>query len=327
MKIRITKLLGFVLALSLAVTLMPSFSFAAELPFKDVTRDDWFYNDVADSYSMGLINGKTADSFAPYDNLTYGEVAKLAACMDQLNTEGKVTLTNGTPWYKPYVDYCRTNGIVTVEYDWTEQATRAGYMEIFSNALVDTEYSNINKIPDDTIPDVPSFYPGAEAIYRLYRCGVVQGTGSSHCCYPELNIQRSEVAAILNRMMNYDKRVKFETTVPTLGLSVLNDFADTISYTYICSSKSDSWGEDLLPPDEIHQPGTYMLYSLPSSSSGLYDFRFMDVNSYSYEFYSVKITSGSVAYFSVNNDGEAILEVFYSGGVREQFIGSSYLNN
>lgn len=322
MKKSVTKLLGIVLALSLAVTLMPSFSLAAELPFNDVSKSDWFYNDVADSYSMGLINGKTANTYAPYDNLTYGEVAKLAACMDQLNTIGKVTLTNGSPWYQPYVDYCWKKGIVTIDYDWTATATRAGYMEIFSNALVDTEYSYINKIPDDTIPDVPSFYPGAKAIYRLYRCGIVQGTGSSHSCYPELEIQRSEVAAILNRMMNHDKRVKFETTVPELGLSVYNEMAYTISYAFITSTDSDAWGEDLLPPDDIHQPGCYMLYSLPKSGSGLYDFRFESTDGEAYEIFSVKITSGCVAYISVANDGKVILEVFYPDGSNEQFFGT-----
>jgi hypothetical protein len=50
----------------------------------------------------------------------------------------------------------------------------------------------------------------AGAIYKLYRAGIVQGVDAAHNCNPSANIKRSEVAAILIRMMDPAKRVKFD---------------------------------------------------------------------------------------------------------------------
>ena len=73
----------------------------AKSPFTDVKESDWFYGDVENAYSLGLINGKgSTDTYKPGDNMTYAEAIKLAACMYQSYTEGKVTLQNGDPWYQ-----------------------------------------------------------------------------------------------------------------------------------------------------------------------------------------------------------------------------------
>ena len=179
-------------------------------PFSDVVGTDWFIDDVIYTYSIGLIDGKTPTTFAPNDNLTYAEAVKLAACMHQLYTTGEVTLVNGSPvWYQSYVDYAKANGIISEDYAWSTPATRAGYMEIFANALPESAFTIINDIADGAIPDVPMDYPGAAAIYKLYRAGILQGNDDAHTCLPEANIRRSEVAAILTRMMNPDVRIEF----------------------------------------------------------------------------------------------------------------------
>ena len=180
-------------------------------PFTDVKPGDWFYNDVKTAYEMGLINGKTPTLFAPGDNLTYAEAVKLAACMHQKYTTGSVTLANATPtWYQSYVDYAKANGIISKDYNWSAQATRAGYMEMFANALPDSALAPFNTVPDGSIPDVPMAHPQAAAIYKLYRAGILQGVDTvTHSCNPGSNIRRSEVAAILTRMMNPSERVSF----------------------------------------------------------------------------------------------------------------------
>jgi hypothetical protein len=178
-------------------------------PFSDVLGTDWFIDDVIYAHSIGLVDGKTATIFAPNDNLTYAEAVKLAACMHQLYTEEEVTLTNGDPWYQSYVDYAKTNDIISEDYEYNAQATRAGYMEIFANALPDEALKVINIIDDGTIPDVPMTDPQAAAIYKLYRAGIVQGVDDEHNCNPSSNIKRSEVAAILTRMMKDDARIEF----------------------------------------------------------------------------------------------------------------------
>ncbi|MCL2766515.1 MAG: S-layer homology domain-containing protein [Peptococcaceae bacterium] len=176
-------------------------------PFADVPTTAWYYNDVKNAYETGLINGISATAFAPDNNLTYAETVKLAACMHQLSATGSVMLTNGSPnWYDSYVDYAKANGIINKDYSWNTSATRAGYMEIFANAVA---LSSINSIADGSILDVPTTHPQAASIYKLYRAGIVQGVDAAHNCNPDSNIKRSEVAAILTRMMDADKRISF----------------------------------------------------------------------------------------------------------------------
>ncbi len=195
--------------------------------FRDVTEADWFYADVKSSNELGLINGKgSTDTFLPNDKMTYAEAITLAARMNELYTTGKITLEVGNPWYQPFVDYCVEKEIITKDYDYNAFVTRAGYMEIFAKALPDEALKKINSVPMDSIPDVSSDSAYAEAVYKLYRAGILAGVDAEHNCTPDANIKRCEVAAIVSRMMNADKRVEFTTgddeTIATFGV-----FSDT----------------------------------------------------------------------------------------------------
>ena len=220
--------LSLLLAVLMLVTVLPAMASAANMAFTDVPTDAWFYADVRNAFESGLIDGKSATIFAPNDNLTYAEAVKLAAAMHQKNVTGNVTLQNGNPWYQSYVDYGKINGIIDKEYAWNQAATRAGYMEIFAKALPDTALSAINTVTDGSIPDVPMSHPQAAAIYKLYRAGILQGSAdylggklTEHLCKPGDNIRRSEVAAILTRMMDASKRVKFSLgNEPALTVSI-----------------------------------------------------------------------------------------------------------
>ena len=215
------KLLSILLSLLLLAAALPSAAAAADMTFQDVPERAWYYADVKNAYETGLINGKSAERFAPDDDLTYAEAVKLAAAMNQLYRTGAVTLTNGSPWYRSYADYCLGAGIIDKDYEWNIPATRAGYMEIFAKALPAEAMAAINDVPDGAIPDVPADHPQSDAIYLLYRAGVLQGsTGmldgvrTEHMCKPGDNIRRSEVAAILTRMMDADKRIRFDLPGP-----------------------------------------------------------------------------------------------------------------
>jgi len=181
-------------------------------PFTDVPADQWYHDSVRDAWQMGLISGKSATRFAPDSDLTYAEAVKLAACMHQLYTNGTVTLAPGSPnWYDSYVDYAVANGIIASAdaHYWYAQATRAGYMAIFANALPESALPEINAVADGSIPDVSADHPQAWAIYRLYRAGIVAGVDAERNCNPDANIRRSEVAAILVRMMDPAERKPF----------------------------------------------------------------------------------------------------------------------
>lgn len=193
------------IALSLCITPV----MASSIPFSDVPSTSWFYQDVKIAYELGLINGKTANQFAPNDSLTCAEAVKLAACMHQQYMYGVVTLGNGSPWYENYVDYAWEKGIISRTYAWNKTATRAEVMEIFAFALPERALEQINTVRVGAIGDVPMKHPQAEAIYKLYRAGILKGVDADFNCSPDANIKRSEIAAILTRMMDADSRLEF----------------------------------------------------------------------------------------------------------------------
>lgn len=210
------RILAAILLLALLLTTLPIGVLAAELPFTDVPKNEWYYEDVRLAVEGGLVNGKSPTIYAPNDNVTYAETVKLAACIHKLTDTGSTEFAAGTVWYQPYVDYARSNQIISKDYDWNTAATRAHFMDIFSRAISSNPtlkgtkpLDAINTVEDGAIPDVPMTHPQAGSIYKLYRAGVVQGSDKQYNCKPNTNIRRSEVAAILTRMVYADKRLSF----------------------------------------------------------------------------------------------------------------------
>ena len=186
-----------------------------DFPFTDIPEGIWYSGAVKIAFQMHLIDGTTATTFSPNNNLTYAQALKLAACMHQSYMTGEVTLEKaaGAAWYTPYESYAINNGIISAEHDynWNAPATRAGYMELFSRALPDEALPAINSIADNAIPDVKMTHRNASAIYKLYRAGIVTGMDTAtHRCSPDSNILRSQVATILVRMMLPAEREEFD---------------------------------------------------------------------------------------------------------------------
>jgi len=207
------RVLHLILAVLLCAGLFPCASLSAELLFADVSPDAWYYGDVKNAVASGLINGRTPETYCPDEFLTWAEAVKLAACLHQKEAEGEVTLENGDPWYRSYADYAKRNGIIRSECDWSANATRAGYMAMFARSVPEEALTSVNRVADGSIPDVPMTHPQAEGIYKLYRAGVVQGD-EDHSCRPEDPIRRSEVAAVLTRMLDPGERKSFTLGTP-----------------------------------------------------------------------------------------------------------------
>ena len=183
-----------------------------KVPFTDMAEGAWYYNDVLAAWSDGLVNGRSETSYEPTGNITLAEAVKLAASMNQLYTEGKVSLVNGTDaWYSTYVEYAEEKGIIkSGEYkDLTAMATRAQFATIFAAALPEAALPQINGIGEKEIPDVEMSDRYGEAVLKLYRAGILTGNDEAGTFAPTTNIKRSEVAAIVNRMMNEEIRKTF----------------------------------------------------------------------------------------------------------------------
>lgn len=229
---------SLLLIFSILVSLVISAS-ASALSFQDVSAASWYYDDVKYACENGLVNGRSATSFAPNASMTCAEAIKLAACLHQKYVSGKVTLTNGSPWYETYVQYARDEKLITRDYSWNEPITRADYMEIFSKVF---PLAAINSIANGSIPDVPMTHPQAAAIYALYRAGIVNGVDSERNCAPDTEITRSEVAAVLRRMLDSNARSSF-----TLGYS-----SEGIAHGHQPNTPSDPDEPDA--PDEPDEP-------------------------------------------------------------------------
>ena len=176
-------------------------------PFADVAESAWYYSDVFSANKLGLIDGKNSAQFCPDDSMTAAEAIKLAACLNQLYTDGEVTLENGTAaWYDTYVAYALEKGIIDGAYeDYGAAITRKEFAHIFYAAMPASEYAAKNEVADGSIADVAMDSEYADEIYTFYRAGILTG-GTNGEFMGESTIKRSEVAAILTRMYDAEAR-------------------------------------------------------------------------------------------------------------------------
>lgn len=208
MKKRICSLL---LAVALLLGLLPSAfagyeNFTAQTTytpgqFTDVSEGAWYADNVRAAYEYGLINGQSATRFAPDSSLTVAEAVKLAACLHSIYNTGSAEFASSSPWYQTYVDYALQNGILkAARSDYTQPASRAVFASVLAAALPAEALTAINTIEDGAIPDVSMSASYADAVYLLYRAGVLTGSDSAGRFMPSSTIKRSEAAAIVTRM-------------------------------------------------------------------------------------------------------------------------------
>lgn len=179
--------------------------------FTDVSSNQWYAGSVADAYEFGLMKGTSATRFSPNGSVTLAEVITVAARIHSIYTTGSQNFVQRGKWYQVYLDYAYKNGIITTAMyngSVTQKATRAQCAEIFAKTLPDAALYPIRSVPDGSIPDVPMSSSYAASVYKLYRAGVLDGSGSDGSFKPTEYITRAEVASIVSRMAESDNRVQ-----------------------------------------------------------------------------------------------------------------------
>ena len=179
--------------------------------FEDVNDGDWFQNSVASAYKMGLIVGMSSNTFGPSGQVTVAQAITMACRLHSIFHTGKedIPAVDG-PWYQKYLDYAYENDIIDWDYyysDVDKPATRAQFAEIFVAALPEEALWMRNLIDDGAVPDVDPEADYADAVYTLYRVGILAGSDAVGTFRPDSNIKRSEAAAILCRMADSDNRL------------------------------------------------------------------------------------------------------------------------
>lgn len=162
------------------------------LPFTDVSANNWFYDGVKYAYENGLMNGTSSSAFSPNANTTRGMIVTILARVEGVNT-------NGTPWYEAGQKWAMGNGIsdgtnmpgvitreqlATILYRYAKQK---GYDVSKSAAL--TAFSDADKV---------SGY-AAEAMQWAVAEGLLQGSNGK--LDPQGSATRAQVATILMRFM------------------------------------------------------------------------------------------------------------------------------
>lgn len=182
-------------------------SFKSSL-FDDVSKDDWYYDNVKAAYEFGIMEGKGAGSFGAGKNITLAEAVTIAARLHSIYYTGEEDFEKSDPWYQVYVDYAEENEIVAFDEgaDLGRNATRAEFAAILASAFPSEALEAINKVADGGIPDVDTDDTYAVAIYKLYRAGVLTGSDDEGTFKPNTSIKRREVAAIVSRMADASLR-------------------------------------------------------------------------------------------------------------------------
>ena len=162
------------------------------LPFTDVSANNWFYDGVKYAYENGLMNGTSSNAFSPNANTTRGMIVTILARVEGVNT-------NGTPWYAAGQKWAMDNsisdgtnmpGVITREQLATilyRYAKQKGYDVSKSAAL--TGFSDADKV---------SGY-AAEAMQWAVAEGLLQGSNGK--LNPQGSATRAQVATILMRFM------------------------------------------------------------------------------------------------------------------------------
>ena len=176
------------------------------MPFEDVTKEDWFYEDVLYAYNMGLMNGVKETVFAPGVGTTRAMIATILYRMEgSPSVEGMTTpftdIVEGT-WYYDAVVWGYNNGVI----EGTSKTTFTPNKDVTREQLATLLYrysgeeaaeADLSAYPD---ADTVSTY-AKEAVAWAIANGIINGSkqGSTVVLNPRASATRAQVAAILAR--------------------------------------------------------------------------------------------------------------------------------
>lgn len=215
--------LAAVLALSLGISALAAGIGGFQLnqldkSFSDVKTEQWFSPWVHEAVRYGLLKGKSDTAFCPDEGITLAELVVLAARLRNTyygGSEADFEAQPGENWYQPYVDYC-SGRAAFIDSDVIprirkghadDPANRAETAYFLAQALPTEAYTPQNTVA--VIPDIAEDDWSGFEVYRLYRAGITQGKDAAGTFDPFAGILRSEVAAMLVRLVDPDRRLSF----------------------------------------------------------------------------------------------------------------------
>ena len=187
-----------------------------ELPYKDVSEDDWFYDYVYDVYVKELMTGLEETIFAPNNNIVR---AQFAVILYRMDSKPEVTYKDTFPdvkegnFYSDAVIWAAENGIVTGYTDTglfgpNDPITRE------QMAAMMFRYANYKKLDTKKREDLSGFPDGknvqvfaTDAVQWCVAEGIISGKGEegAKILDPQASTCRAEAATIISRYTEVDR--------------------------------------------------------------------------------------------------------------------------
>lgn len=189
--------------------------------FSDVPYEHWAHYDIGTMYQLGLMLGTGDGEFSPSGTVSVAQAVTVTMRVWELSRDGDGVLDqSGENWYDGAVDAAMESGLLRAgQFDsYTRAATRAELAGLLAHALPAGEYKAINAIGE--LPDVDSSTPYAEEIFTLYNAGILAGSDGYGTFYPDRDITRAELSAILYRMVYSWNRKEFTLLPKPADLTV-----------------------------------------------------------------------------------------------------------
>ena len=182
-----------------------------EFPFSDVLSTDWFYSDVAQAYQLNFVNGTSKTTYSPHGLVTIAETITLAVRLSSMYNGLPVPqpATEGD-WYAPFVDAAVEAKLIRKDQfkNYNAPASRREVVQIIGNIFREEYLPAINMFME--VPDLKTSESIYSTVLAFYNAGILVGD-SAHNFNADTNINRSEIAAIINRFANVENRVRVIT--------------------------------------------------------------------------------------------------------------------
>ena len=168
--------------------------------FIDVEAGSWYEDPARICAEVGLMQG-TGHAFAPFQILTVGEVAAIAARMNEAITGDSIYLVDSIlPWYTSYVDYLEKLGVEVP--DPVKQATRQEFIAMLAAVVPEDMLTPINQIT--ALPDTAD-----AAVLSFYNAGILTGVDDWGTFAPDKTLTRADTAAMVARVARPELRERF----------------------------------------------------------------------------------------------------------------------
>lgn len=184
--------------------------------FTDI-RETPYEAAVQTCYEAGLMEGKSAASFAPHAPLTYAQIIVITARLHELLHGGDGQFDppgDQEAWYQPAADYliqqletdtapsALLSDLFSLDIFANQNCRRADFAWYLSAVLPDTALAKINEI--HALPDTTD-----EDVLRLYNAGVLTGSDPYGTFHGEQSLSRGQAAMMLARVIDPAQRVAF----------------------------------------------------------------------------------------------------------------------